>query len=350
MNLASLVWSDSLLRVITSDAEFVVPQEFRKENLYWIKLFRDHEDRLYLRASQNRQPFWVSSDKATFTPVDPIPGRGEPLPEYNCKVHPDSGLITALERHTLWTGNTTGHWSARQLPPDLKVRDVSFDGNGGLWCAGAVASDRIPGEETEAAVRYQTEEGAPFEAQSPRLNIRDAGKVIAHGGLAELRSIDAGGHPVVATSICSSLLEDESSFVFFLGGQKTRVQKLKNELICHIDRPQTDTLRIFGCRGGLWKGSAPKLKRITIKESLMEMLGLSGREILVRGMDTSEESIALAVEIGQPDVLDVAQDPEFSAVCISMDGGVSFEMQQRFEFTDGVEALDVAFIDTATSS
>lgn len=264
MNLTSLVWSDGTLRVITSDTEFVLPQEFRKENRYWIKLSRDDEDRLYLRASHNRQPFWVSNDKATFMPVDPIPGNGEPIPAYNCKVHPDTGLLTALEQQTLWTGNATGHWSARQLPPDLKVRDVSFDVTGGLWCAGAVTSDRIPGEDTEAAVRYQAHEGAPFEARSPRLSVRDAGKVIAQGGLAELRTIDASGHPVVATSICTWLLEDESSFVFFLDDQKTRVQKLKNELIRHIDRPHTDILRIFGCHGGIWQGSSPKLKRKSI--------------------------------------------------------------------------------------
>lgn len=80
----------------------------------------------------------------------------------------------------------------------------------------------------------------------------------------------------------------------------------------------------------------------------MEMLGLSGREILIRGMDTSGDSIAIAVEIGRADVLDVAQDPEFTAVCVSTDDGESFEMRQRFEFSNGTEAIDVAFINGET--
>jgi len=66
-------------------------------------------------------------------------------------------------------------------------------------------------------------------------------------------------------------------------------------------------------------------------------------------LDASGDSIALAVEIGQPGVLDVAQDPEYLAICISMDDGVSFEMQQRFEFTGGAEAIDAALIKTESS-
>jgi len=66
-------------------------------------------------------------------------------------------------------------------------------------------------------------------------------------------------------------------------------------------------------------------------------------------LDASGDSIAFAVEIGQPGVLDVAQDPEFLATCISMDDGVSFEMQQRFEITGGADAINVALIKTESS-
>src|SRR5690606_10773696 len=109
-----------------------------------------------------------------------------------CKVHAASGIITVLESKGLWTFKVaTGSWDFQELPLDIYVRDVSFDGKGGLWCAGSSDSRRIPGEKTEAAVRYQTAGGGTFLPHSPRLSTIDAINVINQGGLAELRTIDA---------------------------------------------------------------------------------------------------------------------------------------------------------------
>nr|CBH39168.1 hypothetical protein BSM_26460 [uncultured archaeon] len=345
MTFATLVWTPECIRILTGSAKFTANLAIALEDRYWLGLFSDHFGQLYLRAAWGRQPFWVSRDGGiAFEPLNPVPGDGMPIPGYRCKVHPSTGVVTAMEGHTVWIHTAANRWWCRELPRDLHVRDISIDPKGGFWCAGSVDSQRIPGEETEAAVRYQSEPGAPLQPRSPHLSSFDAAKVIAKGGLGELRTIDAEAHPVIATSVCSWLLDDSSSFVFIFGPNRTHVRRLKGEMICFVDRPQSGTVRVFTCQGGVWQGSGPRLKRYSIVAPIRKSLGISERYILVRGIDTRREKMVVAVEVSPPGVYDCAQDPDFTAVCVSVNGGVSFEMVYRFTFSDGIEIQDVAWL------
>lgn len=69
---------------------------------------------------------------------------------------------------------------------------------------------------------------------------------------------------MIATSICSWILDDSSSFVFIFYPNRTYVKRLKGELICHIDRPQRDTVRVFTYQGSIWQDNGRGLKRHSI--------------------------------------------------------------------------------------
>ena len=221
----------------------------------------------------------------------------------------------------------------------MHVRDVSFDEREGLWFAGSVDSARIPGEETEAALRYQAASGAAFEPRSPRLAPLGAVKVVRKGGLAELRVVDAEGEPVVATSI-SSPLDDSSSFVFVLGGARTYVRRLKGEMICHIDRPERELVRVFTHQGSVYQGGRAVRKSTSLVPPLLKALGVARRKILVRGLDARKSTIAAAVEVSPQGARDVGQDPAFTALCVSADAGNSFDVLLRVSFKEGEDILD----------
>jgi hypothetical protein len=322
--------------------EFSYPVAITPDERYGLRLSADNAGRLYLRLVHGQHPLWVSSDQGTnFEPVPAIPAEGTAFSVYSYKVHPAAAAISALERDIVWIYSmATNEWQARSLPRDLHVHDVSLDSLGGLWFAGSVDSRRIPGEETEAAVRYQSGPGAAFEPRSPQLKPLDAVKVIRDGGLAEIRTIDAKSEPVVATSICSWLLDDSSSFVFIFGPTRTYFKRLKEEMICHIDRTQPGALRVFTHQGSIWWYVGNVWKQSSIVAPIVKSLLLSQRQILVRGLAARGEKIAAAVEVSPTGAGDIAQEPEFTAVCISEDGGASFEATQRIAFNDG-EILDV---------
>jgi hypothetical protein len=343
---ATLVWTPNDIRVLTSHNEFKMRFAVAADQRYSLRLSSDHAGRLYLRAVQDRQPFWISVDKGIdFGPIPPIPGEHPSISAYSCKVHPSAGVVSALEHGLLWMHTvTTSHWQPRELPSDIHVRDVSLDGQGGLWCTGSVDSRRIPGEETEAAVRYQARPGAGFQPRSPRLRPIDAVRVIGAGGLAEFRTIDAESEPVVATSISSRLLDDSASFAFIFTPNRTYVRRLKGEMICCIDRSLIDTVRVFTHQGNIWENRGTGWKRRSIVPAIVKSLMIPKRQILVRGLDAWGEKIAAAVEVAQPGVGDIAQDPEFTATCLSTDGGVSFTVPHRLTFKNGGEIQDVALL------
>ncbi len=346
MELVTLLWTQDDIRVITEDTEFKAKLRIKSQDRYWLSLSSDYKGSIHLKIAQERCPFWISEDKGrTFKPLDCIPGDGSPIPGYRCKLHRGFGIVTALENNTLWVWGPSDRWKSRQLPQEMIVRDVSFDCEGGLWCAGSVISQRIPGEDTEAAVRYQAKEGSVFQSRSPRLDLQSALKVITKGGLTELRTIDAEGHLPVATSICSWFLEDESSFVYVFDHGRTYVTKLKTETVRYIDRPKPGIIRAFGCFGGIWQGMAARMKQQSITNSICEVLNEPKREILIRGMDAAGDKIAVAVEVGLSSISGFAQEPEFTAVCVSLDGGKSFELLHHFASGDDAEALDVTFCD-----
>ncbi|MDN5940291.1 MAG: hypothetical protein L0H94_00285 [Nitrospira sp.] len=346
MGCAALVWTADELRVMTSSSEFRHRFAIAPGERYGLRLSSDDAGLLYLRTINDRQPFWVSFDRGSnFEPVPVIPAEHFPISAYNYKVHPASGVISALGRDVLWIYTvTTSQWQPRELPSDVHVRDVSLDRQQGLWCAGSIDSRRIPGEETEAAMRYQPAPGASFQPRSLSLSPLDAVGVIKEGGLAELRTVDAESEPVVATSICSWLLDDSSSFIFTLVQKRTDVRRLKGEMICNIDRSQLSMLRVFTHQGSVWQGSGNVWKQYSIVAPIVKALTISRRQILIRGLDVRRDKIAAAVEVSPPGVGDIAQEPEFTAVCISVDGGMSFQVTHRLAFKIGGEFQAVAWL------
>jgi hypothetical protein len=347
MKCAVLAWSLDSVAVLTDKSRFVGKLIISPEDRFGLRLASDVFGRLYVRAPGEKGAFWVSEDQGlTFVTIEPIPGMSTPVSVYDCKLHSRTGFLTALEGPRLWLYKpAVGHWWRRELPQDLNVRDVSIDPDGGLWCAGSVSSRRIPGEEKEAALRYQAQPGTPFAARSPRLSVSDATRVIANGGLAELRTIDAeSNNPVVATSICSWLLDDNSSFVFLWVGNRTFAKRLKAEMVCYLDRPQPGVVRLFTHQGSRWQGEKSNWKQYSMVSAIQKALAAEKRHILIRGLDASQNQIAAAVEISPAGADDHIQDPEFTAVCLSDDDGRSFQLLYRFNFSEGIEIQDVAFI------
>jgi hypothetical protein len=347
MACAALMWTSDDIRVLTNSGEFRLRRAISPDNRYSLRLWSDFAGRLYLRVVQDRQPFMISFDSGiTFEPVPPIPGEGAPISAFHCKVHPALGVITVLETGILWMYDvTTRQWQTRELPSDIHVNDVSLDEQGGLWCAGSADSRRIPSEETEAAVRYQTARGVVFQSLSlRRLGPISSARVINEGGLAELRTIDAESEPIIGTSICSWLLDDSSSFVFIFYPNRTYVRRLKGEMICHIDRPRRATVRVFTYEGSVWQGIGTGLKRYSVVAAIESALIIRKRRILIRGLDTRGEKIVAAVEVTPLGANDIAQEPEFTAVCMSADGGKSFDVIQRLTFKNGGEIQDVAWL------
>lgn len=342
---AALVWLPEEVQVLTEHTAFSLPAVIAPAERFGLRLTADERGWLYLRIAGGRQPFWLSRDHGeTFTPMPPIPDGDRPIPVHDCKVHRRAGLVSALEGERVWFGLANGEWQPRALPPDIQVRDVSIDAQGGLWCVGSVRSQRIPDEETEAAVRFQAVPATPFEARSPRLSPSAAAKLIANGGLAELRTINAEREPPVATSICSWLLEDSSSFVFIFLPERTYSRRLRGEMVCHVDRPQSGLVRVFTHQGGIWQGRGPSLRRSSIAQAIKQALASARQPVLIRGLDASAEKMVVAVEVSPPGVSDFVQDPEFTALCMSLNGGASFDLIHRRTFDREGEIQDVAWL------
>jgi hypothetical protein len=343
---AALVWTPHQIRVLAGDGEFKLDRAIAPRDRFGLRLSSDSRKRLWLRIIDERQVYWISADKgASFAPVSSLPPAQAPISAYRYKLHPGSGVISALGQHVVWIYDPiNSEWQPRELPSDIRVLDLSIDRQGGLWFAGSVGSQRIPNESTEAAVRYQRNAGAAFQARSPHLSFSGAVKVIKQGGLSELRTIDAEGEPVVATSLCSWLLDDSSSFVFTWDLERTFVARLKEEIVAHIDR-SANSLRLFTYHGGVWEMRGHNWERHSITAAIERSLRVSGRKMVVRGVDVRQDRIAVAVEVSPAEAGDIAKDPEFTAVCLSTDNGKSFEVAHRMLFEAGEEINDAVWLE-----
>jgi hypothetical protein len=244
----------------------------------------------------------------------------------------------------VWILDHDHGWRPRKLPADISVADVSFDRTGGLWCVGAAPSARIPDEQTEAAARYQSGPSTRFEVVSPRLGAADSLRIIRAGGLVALRTVDAEEAPVVATSLCSWFIDDESSFAFLLGDGHSAVKRLVDETVRMVDRSIPGCVRIFTCQAGLWQIRGGTFQRRSLLPALAEALAVRGRAMVIRGMDADRGRLALVVEAAREGWTSTAADPDFTAVCISNNNGESFEVARRQPFRDGAEILDVSWL------
>jgi len=336
----ALEWRHDGARVVSPSGAVALPWVVAENERYALRLAVGGE-RLWLRTADGRRPFMLSDDGgASFREIDPVPGSA-PLSAFEAKVHRAAGVVSILDGATLWV-HAHGAWVPRPLPADIRVADVSLDARGGLWCAGAAASDRIPGETTEAAVRFQEHLGAPFVARSPRLGLADATRTIRDGGLAELRAVDAEGEPVVASSICSWLLDDSSSFLFVLGDH-AEVVRFGGEMIRTIDRSLPGAPRVFTGEGGVWQRDERRWQHRSLRAALARALDAGGRHLLVRGLAARGADLAAAVEVA-PEGAGVGVPAAFTAVCLSRDDGASFTVAARADFADGAELQDVAWL------
>lgn len=339
-----LIWTPTAIEVIagqhTCQLRYAIPADER----YWFGIDGRLPGRLYLRCPALTPPFQVSTNGGqSFAPVPSLPLEAGDISPFAWKFHPALSGLTARGSDVIWILSHDGGWRPRAMATDLTVADVDFDLRGGLWCVGAVASTRIPGETTEAAARYQSAPDAAFSPASPRLDAGDSLRVIRNGGLAALRSVDAQGVPVVATSLCSWFVDDESSFVFLLGSSRSIAKRIPSETVRRIDRSMSRYVRIFTCQAGLWQIEGGAFSHRSLVPALRRALGVRDRSLVVRGMDVEESRWVLAVEVSQEDK-DAASNPDVTAVCISSNDGESFEITHQREFRDGAEILDVSWL------
>jgi hypothetical protein len=148
---------------------------------------------------------------------------------------------------------------------------------------------------------------------------------------------------VVATSLCSWFVDDESSFAFLLGAGRSAAKRLPDETIRSIDRSTPGRVRIFTCQAGLWDIEDGTFRRRSLVPALQKALAVRDRTLVVRGMDVERHRWALAIEVA-PDGRTAASDPDFTAACISDDDGESFTVTHRRTFRDGAEILDVSWL------
>lgn len=344
MTLGVLIWTPTAIEVIARQRTYEHRHAIPADQRYWFGIDGRIPGRLYLRCPALVPPYRVSTDGGqSFAPAPSPPPEAGDISPFAWKLHPALPGLTALGSGVVWVLARDGVWQPRALATDLAVADVSFDPGGGLWCVGAAPSTRIPGEKTEAAARYQSVPGAPFAPASPHLGAGDSLRVIRGGGLAALRSVDAEGLPVVATSLCSWFVDDESSFAFLLGPGRSAVKRLPGETVRSIDRSASGRVRIFTCQASLWQVKDGAFHRRSLVPALQKALAVRDRALVVRGMDVEGSRWALAVEVA-PAGKTVASDPDFTAVCISDDDGGSFEIAHRRTFRDGAEILDVSWL------
>lgn len=339
-----LIWTPTAIEVIAGQHTHELRHAIPADQRYWFGIDGRIPGRLYLRCPALMPPFHVSTDGGqSFAPVPSLPLEAGDISPFAWKLHPALPCLTARGSGVIWVLSHDGGWRPRAIATDLAVADVGFDPGGGLWCVGAVASTRIPGETTEAAARYQSAPGAPFAPASPRLDAGDSLRIIREGGLAALRSVDAEGVPVVATSLCSWFVDDESSFVFLLGSSRSIAKRIPAETVRRIDRSMSPRVRIFTCQAGLWQIEGGAFRHRSLVPALRRALSVRDRSLVVRGMDVEGSRWALAVEVCHEDK-DAASDPDVTAVCISSDDGESFEITHHRAFRDGAEILDVSWL------
>jgi hypothetical protein len=72
-----------------------------------------------------------------------------------------------------------------------------------------------------------------------------------------------------------------------------------------------------------------KLLRPSIAKAIQQALAIARRPILIRGLDANGEKIVVAVEVSPPGAGDFVQNPELTALRMSLNGGVSFDLIHR---------------------
>ncbi len=338
LTLAAIGWRAGETVLLADGGEHLVG-ELSERRRYWLGIDTCLGAPL-LRLPARPVPIarWI---QGAVQPLPPPPLDPQDIKAWRC--HPAIVAVSARSDDSLAVLRGA-RWSTRALPPGMQIQDVDFDPQGGLWCAGAVPSARIPRSDTEAALRYQADPAGPWVSRSPVLGALSSMRTIGAGGLEALRRVDAAGIPVLATSLCAWFLDDDSSFLFSKATSDTRrdtVLRLANDMVRIFDRSGT-TARVLTVGGRLWTRRGRGFKARDLKPAIRRCLGTERQHLTVRGADVRGEELALAVEIAPPGRDSAAGEAEASALLLSGDGGEHFALIRRDRWGDGVDWADVA--------
>ncbi|MCG8423616.1 MAG: hypothetical protein MJE77_37435 [Proteobacteria bacterium] len=308
---------------VTHTIDDPVPRDER----YWVRLAGSVTAGLIVVGSS----IWRWSGKA----VQPVPC----APGVSPHQHVFRGRrIVAVHDDAAFTWQK-GSWTRHSLPAGFTAVGADFDQSGALWVVGSVQSDRMPGCDTEAAIRKFRPGG--WNSRALRLGPLATTRTINRGGMAQIRTIDAAGEPVIATSLCAWFVEDESSFLFTLRERKDRVTHLPNDVVRMVDRPAPGVARVWTVHGDLWTVDRRPVKR-SLRGPLLKALGLGPRHLVVRAVAGRGDEVLLAVEVAIEGRTSEADDGEYTAICGSSDEGRSFALRRIDRVIDGPEWCGVA--------
>lgn len=334
MDLATIIVLPGRVRLLLGRHRIEGELGVSESDRFDVRAWRSTDASVILRAPSGRSPLWrIAVDGSAIAPLPPVPGEG-PLEARAARVHGAAGVTTVLDPPVLWVLEPQDVWTPRALPDGMDVRDVSLDRAGGLWCAGEVPSGRIPGQDSELALRYQRHPGGRFGGRTPRLGLLDAARIVRHGGFTSLRHVDADGEPVVVTSICAWFLDDPSTFAFLVGAGKASVVRLEDETVAALDRPNPGQVRLVTHEANIWTlGGSGKPSSRPLGPAVLSALGASSSQVVIRNAALRGDTIALAVEVN---------DGATSAALASRDGGATFEVVHRAE--GPAEVTDVVWM------
>lgn len=327
MSQATLGWTPKGLVLEIDGVTRTIDDPVPRDERYWIRLAGSVAGGLMVVGSSICR--WSGE---TIQPVPCAPGvspRQHEFRERGIVAVSDDGVFTRQD----------GGWTHHSLPAGFTAVGADFDQSGALWVVGSVQSDRMPGCDTEAAIRVSHLGG--WDSRALRLGPLASIRTIKRGGMAQIRTIDAAGEPVIATSLCAWFVEDESSFLFTLGRHKDRVTHLASDVVRMVDRPAPGVARVWTVHGDLWTVDRRLVKR-SLRGPLLEALGLGPRHLVVRAVAAQGDEVLLAVEVAIQGRTSEADDGEYTAICWSSDEGRSFAVRRIDRIIDGPEWCGVA--------
>jgi hypothetical protein len=305
----------------------------------------------WMRAPVGPRSLFIRMDDHghTLIPLPPPPGE-KALALHQGWIHHRNQLFV-IDGSCLFVLTQNGAWRKCIMPEGFVAYDADFDSDGGLWITGALLSTRLPNASTEAAILYQAHGSDILESRSPKLSWLSAAMAIRNGGLEALRTVNAGGEPLVATSDCAWLFDDPSSFLFLLNTQgHWSVHRLPGRSIRTILRPTSLKLLVVTVKGDLLViEEDQKLKQVGTAAALCAALRLAcpnaptDAQLLVRGADADKNNVLVAAGLytlpaGEMHWL-------VTALCHSSDSGANWTVIAKTAPVDGdPEFLDVGIL------
>ena len=336
MRIAALRWEAGSVSLDLGGERIALPLTISREQRYWLGLHCPPGGSLFLRQLQAPPLRWSASD-ASFRPLPSPPAD----PVQGWRIHADD-RVSVRGKGVLYVLEANEIWSERPLPDDIHVVDVDLDAQGGLWCVGAVPGRRLPGCDTEAAVRVQAVPKAPFTSRPLSLGLLGSMRAVRQGAIGELARVDAMGEPVLLGSLCAWYIEDESAFLFALGARRDTMLRLRQQTVIAIDRSTVGVGRVFTSAAERIDMTAKKTTRVNLRPALEEAIGVPNRYLSLRAVWSQGDDLLVVIEVSQAERTSAADDGEWSAVCRSQDSGQHFSLLWKDPIEDGAEWVGVA--------